>query len=370
MPLISLQVRFFDENDQLISKERSFISKADQRQQLQLPLTAPEHTTYMKIGIFNQSEEVNAYFDNLKVTFNDYIVQENHYYPFGMNMAGIEKEGTPDHKWKFQGQEHQEELGWDSFKWRNADPTIGRFFNIDPLSESFYYNSTYAFSENKVTTHIELEGLEAYLIHGTASTVEEAFGEMTKSQVLGLTGNKTENREFYWHDQDEYSNGVYNDEEDRRKAAIDLADHVMKTRDKNKAEPITLVGHSHGGNVAIQAIDIIKSKLGDEDVKVNLITIATPAYNGNTDAENPANTKVDDHFHFYSGNDAIQVTGANQFGKKNASRTYNYLPESKNIEVKDYKAERYRGNTRERVYTHGSAQSHSIPFYNPQLLKK
>jgi RHS repeat-associated protein len=63
----------------------------------------------------------------------------------------------------YQGQELQDDLdlGWYSFKWRNHDPTIGRFFNIDPLSESFYYNSPYAFSENKVTGHVELEGLES-----------------------------------------------------------------------------------------------------------------------------------------------------------------------------------------------------------------
>jgi hypothetical protein len=53
-------------------------------------------------------------------------------------------------------------LGWYSFKWRNHDPAIGRFFNVDPLSEKFYYNSPYAFSENKVTGHRELEGLEAW----------------------------------------------------------------------------------------------------------------------------------------------------------------------------------------------------------------
>ena len=63
---------------------------------------------------------------------------------------------------KFQGQEHIDELGlnWDSFKWRNHQPDIGRFFNVDPLSHKYVYNSPYAFSENKVTTNIELEGLE------------------------------------------------------------------------------------------------------------------------------------------------------------------------------------------------------------------
>jgi len=41
------------------------------------------------------------------------------------------------------------------------DPSIGRFLSVDPLSEKYDYNSSYAFSENKVTGHIELEGLEA-----------------------------------------------------------------------------------------------------------------------------------------------------------------------------------------------------------------
>ncbi|WP_340065171.1 hypothetical protein [Ascidiimonas aurantiaca] len=35
--------------------------------------------------------------------------------------------------------------------------------SIDPLAEKFFYNSPYAFSENKVTSHFELEGLEAVL---------------------------------------------------------------------------------------------------------------------------------------------------------------------------------------------------------------
>lgn len=57
----------------------------------------------------------------------------------------------------------QEELGlgWYSFKWRNYDPAIGRFFNVDPLAEKYVYNGVYNFSENKVIAFRELEGLEA-----------------------------------------------------------------------------------------------------------------------------------------------------------------------------------------------------------------
>ena len=62
----------------------------------------------------------------------------------------------------FQGQKLDDELGlnWLSFKYRNYDPAIGRFFNIDPLAEDYNYQSPYNFAENRVIDGIELEGLE------------------------------------------------------------------------------------------------------------------------------------------------------------------------------------------------------------------
>jgi RHS repeat-associated protein len=70
-------------------------------------------------------------------------------------------------RYLFQGQELQKDLdlGWYQFKWRMHDPAIGRFGAVDPLSEKYVHNGTYVFSENKVTTHFELEGLEGLRIH-------------------------------------------------------------------------------------------------------------------------------------------------------------------------------------------------------------
>jgi RHS repeat-associated protein len=84
------------------------------------------------------------------------------YYPFGLTFNSYQRENSVPNKWKFQGQEHVDDLGlnWDSFKWRNHQPDIGRFFNIDPLASKYVYNSPYAFSENRVINGRELEGLE------------------------------------------------------------------------------------------------------------------------------------------------------------------------------------------------------------------
>jgi len=95
---------------------------------------------------------------------------ENRYYPFGLTMAGISSKaaGKPESNKRFQGQEfaHKEfsdgsGLEMYEFKYRMDDPQTGRFWQIDPLAEKYVYNSPHAFSENKVTGHIELEGLES-----------------------------------------------------------------------------------------------------------------------------------------------------------------------------------------------------------------
>lgn len=89
-----------------------------------------------------------------------YITEENNYYPFGLKHIGYNNDGgSPTYQYKYQSQELQE-TGFYSFKWRNYMPDVGRFFNIDPLAESFPYNSTYAFAENRVIDGRELEGLE------------------------------------------------------------------------------------------------------------------------------------------------------------------------------------------------------------------
>jgi RHS repeat-associated protein len=114
----------------------------------------------------------------------------------------MQQSGTtsPQNRYTFQGQEIQESIGWYQFKWRNHDPTIGRFFNVDPLAEKFYYNSVYAFSENKVTNHIELEGLEAVFaqVELRASAPIVSAAGLTGSGALGVVADPKGNVGIYF----------------------------------------------------------------------------------------------------------------------------------------------------------------------------
>ncbi len=137
---------------------------------------------YVYIYCSNESP-MNVYFDNLQVIHRPGpVLEETHYYPFGLTMAGISSKAAgklENNKQKFQGQEfiNDFDISMYEFKYRMDDCQTGRFWQVDPLAEDYVYNSTYAFSENKVTTHIELEGLEA--IRFDASKYENR-GESTQ----------------------------------------------------------------------------------------------------------------------------------------------------------------------------------------------
>lgn len=127
---------------------------------------------YLYIYVSNETPNIDVFFDNLQVTHTrGPLLETDNYYPFGVSQSGISSKAfnsLTNTKQKFQSQEFDADLGLDmySFRFRINDPKVGRFWQIDPLAEKYLYNSTYAFSENKVTSHLEQEGLETVPLMG------------------------------------------------------------------------------------------------------------------------------------------------------------------------------------------------------------
>jgi RHS repeat-associated protein len=282
--------------------------------------------------------------------------------------------GVPPHanRYQYNGKELNEDLGvnWYAYGFRYYDAALARFTGVDPLAEQMPELSVYNYASNSPIGNIDLHGLQAFSIHGTNSD-PTTFDNMSDEDFQSLTGNSTVNRCFEWP---KGTNGFTNNEKDRGVAAEALANYVLKNL--SEGQDITLVGHSHGGNVAIQAVDKIQAGLDEtgDTRSISLITIATPAYNQTNDIENPANTSIDNHTHFYSGSDAVQTTLADAMGTKTAARTYSN-PITTNIKVEDTKKIQVPdthnpGMTRTVVVpTSGPIGSHSI-HQNPKLLHK
>jgi RHS repeat-associated protein len=113
------------------------------------------------------------------------------YSGFGVQLDGRTSENE-GYRYGFQGQERDDEVKGDgnsvNYKYRMHDPRVGRFFAVDPLASSFPWNSSYAFSENRLLDGVELEGKEVLLINlgagaGSAMTYNAKF---TRSLAIDL----------------------------------------------------------------------------------------------------------------------------------------------------------------------------------------
>ncbi len=84
------------------------------------------------------------------------VVQENHYYPFGQNMVGIEEKdqqstsSSAEQKFQYNAKEKLGEFGlfWNDHGARNLDLQTGRWTSIDPLAEKFAQQSPYCGFDN------------------------------------------------------------------------------------------------------------------------------------------------------------------------------------------------------------------------------
>src|SRR5690606_40147036 len=99
---------------------------------------------YAYIYVSNESDE-HVYFDNLQVTHErGRLIEENHYYAYGLKIAGISsrklndpREGHLKNFYQYQGEysEWDEDLGWTDFFLRSYDAQTGRFWQMDPYDE-------------------------------------------------------------------------------------------------------------------------------------------------------------------------------------------------------------------------------------------
>lgn len=156
-------------------------------------------------------------------------------------------------------------------------------------------------NSNKTVSKWSEISRKAYYIHGTTSdktrwnmypsSVQQinriAFGMGAKRddiEGINYVGGEEFKRaycdfSFEWGNNGIFSPGnnwFFNSVEDRRIASEKLIDHI--SRNIGKCEEIVLIGHSHGGNVAIQAADKIFTKI-PVIKRIFVLTIGTPAYN-------------------------------------------------------------------------------------------
>ncbi|MGV8947174.1 MAG: DUF6443 domain-containing protein [Lutibacter sp.] len=137
-------------------------------------------------GGFDYVYQFKDHLGNIRLSYKDVsltstpqleIVEENNYYPFGLQHKGYNNtiNGVENNFKTFQGKEDEKELGRNTydFGWRDYDPAIARWNVVDPLAEIRYELTPYNFVQNSPMFRIDPDGLTDYTLNKKTGEVEQ-----------------------------------------------------------------------------------------------------------------------------------------------------------------------------------------------------
>jgi RHS repeat-associated protein len=192
----------------------------------------------------------NGIVDVTNSTSTNDILQENHYYAFGMTHEGpwLINQSAKDNAYQYNGKEFNNDhgLNWSDYGARFYDACIGRWTTVDPLAEVTPNLSPYNYALNNPIAYIDPDGMRAVYNWSTGGYFDDVTGEeKTWDQVRDeyKIGNKSKLKASNKDSEDEPPTILFSNDETSKKY-YDFA--TTGRSDHNEGNGIWNV-YSHGG---------------------------------------------------------------------------------------------------------------------------
>jgi RHS repeat-associated protein len=213
-PRAFINVIFFDEQFKVVDFKVSAVgtSGALKDHYNELNNIAATNSGFVYIYCSNESD-VNVYFDNVQVVHTrGAILEESHFYPFGLKMDGISSRaaGGMQNKRLFNGgnelqsAEFSDGSGMELYDATNRmyDPQLGRFWQIDELGEGTFSWSPYQFAFDNPLRFNDPLGLEANEALADGGK-KKKFNEMQTLETVVVTSKPRklsfdQKQDLYW----------------------------------------------------------------------------------------------------------------------------------------------------------------------------
>ncbi len=144
--------------------------------QLQFILTSEGRIMMQNNGTYEYQYFLKDHLGNTRITLsqNGNILQEDAYYPFGMNIAGLSySDASPENRYKYNGKRCTERsrselegefgLDWYDYGARFYDAILGRWHVRDPLAEEEYQWTSYNYTFNRPIKFVDPDGRYPFL---------------------------------------------------------------------------------------------------------------------------------------------------------------------------------------------------------------
>ncbi|WP_170827515.1 DUF6443 domain-containing protein [Roseivirga sp. 4D4] len=166
-------------------------------EKLTVPTLSISQGGYLYVYVSNESNtNFDVFFDDLRITHTKgAILQEDHYYPFGMNINALSSTAplSKPNQFKLSGNEEQTEFDFNvyDFNARFYDDALGRFMNIDPMADLRNWVTPYNYVQNNPLILVDPTGLLEYRLNTETGELEQIGDKGGDERQFVKVGKRT-----------------------------------------------------------------------------------------------------------------------------------------------------------------------------------